>query len=191
MSSAKLAFLRRASWECTSRRPGVPLAVCTHTGTEPSALCLTRTPVYICSGPVIFIQKGRKNSIDMTDNLTGTVFKTMMFPAQKKDSLPSQTWRIYIWNCSWSLAKPDQCEEAKIWKCKLLMLPGGGELNWREFKEVHDCWRSEAHRKGSTGVSTFITASAKLVQICTCKSRRSCKKHPSQRSRRNETHAAW
>lgn len=31
MSSAKLAFLRRASWECTSRRPGVLLTAWTHT----------------------------------------------------------------------------------------------------------------------------------------------------------------
>lgn len=25
------------------------------------------------------------------------------------------------------------------------MLPGGDELNWRELKDVQDCWRSEAH----------------------------------------------
>lgn len=71
---------------------------------------------------------------------------------------------------------------AEARKCKLLMLPGGGELNWRELKEVHDCWRSEGHRDGSTGISMFITASAKLLQICTCRSRRHRNQHTSKRS---------
>lgn len=38
-------------------------------------------------------------------------------------------------------------KKAETYKRQLLMLPGGGELNWRELKEVHDCWRSEAHKK--------------------------------------------
>lgn len=71
-------------------------------------------------------------------------------------------------------------------KCKLLKLPEEGELNWTELKEVHDRWRSEADGEGSTGISMFITASAKLEQIRTG----SCEKHPSTHSCRSRTHAA-
>lgn len=32
-------------------------------------------------------------------------------------------------------------------------LPGGGEVNWTEFKDVQDCSRSERHTKTNTNVS--------------------------------------
>lgn len=36
-----------------------------------------------------------------------------------------------------------------------MALPGGGELNWREDKDVQDCWRSEAHMKRYTNMITL------------------------------------
>lgn len=33
-----------------------------------------------------------------------------------------------------------------------MALPGGGELNWREDKDVQDCWSSEAHVKRNTNM---------------------------------------
>lgn len=44
-------------------------------------------------------------------------------------------------------------------ECELLMLPGGGEQNWREVKDVHDRWRSDAGMKRNTpSASVFITS---------------------------------
>lgn len=99
MSSAKLAFLWRASWECTSRKPGVLLTVCTHTGIEPSALPLTRPSDYnssrSCSGPGIFIQKSDEKQ-DRYD-IIWQVFKTMIFTAEKRlPSLPDLTYFFYL-----------------------------------------------------------------------------------------------
>lgn len=55
VSSAKLAFLRRGSRACTSRRPGDLLAVCTHTCTEPSVLSLTTSTRALLAKPAFFL----------------------------------------------------------------------------------------------------------------------------------------